>query len=313
MEPRSGPLKIVRRLSIVELVATAILGGIGALVDTRLGVFIWAAGILLAINQLRSEAKLEQGFAPLSKLAEVIDLDARCGIEPLQRLFDAYIRIPEPEFQRAKDTVLAAAHDELSRLATQKSSGELTSGAYYQWLINAIDHASSGATIIALSLMLPSEWDESQAERHFIDANKRAAERGVKVIRVFVARRKQLLDAWHNPAVRLHMQEEAPANLQGYFVDQDWLQLHDAPLATRLGEGFIADDRIALIDNHAITGAIRGVATMLPTRHLMLKETHKELMMHARPLGLDLLTPSERAELACANTTHHVPVASARG
>jgi hypothetical protein len=289
-------LKLTQRLPKAELVATAVLGGIGALTDTGLGIFIWTLGVFFAINQMRSDAKSERDLTRVTKLAEIVDIGTACDTDLLRQVIDAYLRIPEPEFQRIKDAVLAQTRDELLRLATQKSSEELSAGAYYQWLISTIDNAPSGATIIALSLMLPSEWDDSQAERYFFEANKRAAERGVIIKRIFVAPRLQLLDACRNPAVRLHLKEEQPANLQGYFVDRDWLKLRDAALAAKLGDGFIAFDRIALTDLYANGGSIRGTVTMLPTRRAMLKEIHQELMIHAEHLSLDLLTAEETAK-----------------
>jgi hypothetical protein len=293
---------LAKRLPQAELIAAAVLGGAGFAITPELAYFTWAAGILLAINQIRTDVKSEQNFTRLDRLAETVDVSANCGVDQLKLVIDAYERIPEPEFQAVKDTVLTRTREELLRLATEKSSGELSTAAYYRWLLPMIDEAPPDATIKALSLMLQCEWDESQAERSFIDANRRAAERGVSIGRIFVMPRSLLLEACQNPAVRAHLKEEEPRHLMGYFVDVDWLKQHDAPLAAKLDDGFIAFDQrhVALIDLHSKDGSIRGFVTKLPAELAKVGDIHAELMIHAQELSHDLFDEKERALLvAC--------------
>lgn len=295
-----GEVSLAQHLPRIELASAAVLGGAGYAIQPELGFFTWAAGILLGLNQVRSDIKSEGNFSQLNKLAETVDVSAKCDIEQLKLVIDAYGRIPEPEFQAVKDAVLTHARDELLRLATEKSSGELSTGAYYRWLLPMIDEATRGMTIKALSLMLQCEWDESQAEETFIDANRRAAERGVSITRVFVMPRSLLAEACQNPAVRAHLREERPSDLRGFFVDLDWLKQHDAPLEGKLRDGFIAFDErdVALIDLHSVDGSIRGFVTKLPAELARVRDVHAELMIHARELSRELLTDGERAALA---------------
>jgi hypothetical protein len=286
------PLDLARRLPRVELGATAVLGTVGLVIQPELGFVTWAVGMLLGVNQVRTDVKTERNFERLNRLAETVDVSNSTNIDQLKLLIDAYGRIPEPEFQTVKEAVVTSARDELLRLATQKSSGELSTGAYYRWLLPMIDDAPGGSTIKALSLMLQCEWDESQAEESFIEANQRAAVREVAISRIFVMPRALLHEACENPAVRSHLKEEGPANLRGYFVDLEWLKQHDEPLASKLGDGFIAFDqqKVALIDLHSVNGSIRGYVTKLPAELAKIRDVHAELMIHARELSHDLLT-----------------------
>jgi hypothetical protein len=86
----------------------------------------------------------------------------------------------------------------------------------------------------------------------------------------------------------------------GYFVDIDWLEEHDAPLSTRLGDGFIAFDQrqAALVDLHSRDGSIRGFVTKLPAELAKLGEVHAELMIHARELSYELFDDDEKVVLA---------------
>lgn len=292
-------LDLVRRVPRAELTATGALGAGALAINPELGFITWAVGILLSVNQMRTDLKTEKNFESLNRLAETVDVSSGTNIDQLKLLIDAYGRIPEPEFQTVKEAVITQAREELLRLAMEKSSGELSTGAYYRWLLPMIDNAPMGSTIRALSLMLQCEWDESQAEISFIEANRRAAARGVTISRIFVMPRDLLREACENPAVRSHLKEEEPTNLRGYFVDLDWLKQHDEPLERKLGDGFIEFDQqqVALVDLHSVNGSIRGFVTKLPAELAKLRDVHAELTIHARELSHDLFTTQGRQAL----------------
>ena len=309
---RKPELGLAKRVPRAELFGTAVLGGVGVAIEPRLGIFTWSVGILLALNQMRSEAKAEKQFEHLKKLTEIIDLSADCDIAQLREVIDAYLRIPEPEFLRVKAGILSSTRDELLRLANEKSSGDLSSGPYYRWLLPMLEDAAPGSTIRALSLMMTCEWDDSPSERQFIELNKAAARRGVRVERIFVMPRGQLVQALRNPAVRWHLMEEDPPNLLGYVVDFDWLARNDKPLAAKLGDGFIdfhgAERRVALVDLHSVDGSIRGAVTMLPAQLAKLREIHDTLLVHAEELSLQLLTAEEAREFAAETGTEQASI-----
>jgi hypothetical protein len=299
-----GRSDLTRRLPKIELLATALLGTVTtAFADLQLGVATWAVGLLLAVNQVRIAQRLDAELAPVRKLAEYVDLGELCDINAVRQLADAYMKVAEPEFAAPKNEVVNAAREELVRLRTEKTSAELATGAYYSWLLPMLNDTTRGQRISALSLMMSCEWDDSAVEQQFIESNVRAAERGVRVDRIFVMPASQLTEARGNPAVRQHFSDQGPVGLRGHFVDADRLARDDSALAGRLGDGFIAfDDQLALIDLHSTDGSARGKVTKRAATLREIRRTFDELFVHSRPLTPELL------EYASAAPTPLAPV-----
>lgn len=275
-----------------EAVVSLVIGGAVAIfVDPGFGVVIWAIGGIVTLSDMRREARLDDRFQRVDRLADVFDLSQASQLTELQSLISNYLSIPEPELTRVKDAVVMSARDDLRRLATEKSSGELPSGEYYSWLIPMLDETKSGAVIRALSMMMDCEWDDSGPERRFIQANVDAAQRGVLVQRVFVATPEVMREAIEQmAAMGPHLAWEDPVNLKGYFVDLSYLERSDPGLIKKLRDGFIdLNDRVALIDLHSIDGSARGEVTMLPAELSTLKDLHDQLMVYARLLDKALL------------------------
>lgn len=280
-----------------EVFITIVIGGIVALVvDPSFGAIIWAVGAVIAVNEVRHEARLNERFQLVDKLADVFDLSESCKIVELENLISTYVAIPESELARVKNAVVATARDELLRLSTEKSSGELPSGEYYSWLLPMLDDAEPGTTIRALSMMMDCEWDESEPEKRFIEKNEAAARRGVIVSRVFVATADVMLRAIEDAlAVKAHLAEAEPKNLRGYFVDRTYLERSDAALLAKLGDGFIQlDDRVALIDLHSVDGTARGKVTMKGASLSKLRDIYDQLSVHARELNESLVADLQR-------------------
>lgn len=278
---------------IPELVVTIVAGGFVALVlDEDVAIVTWIIGALLTFHEARREARLTDKLERIDKLSEAFDLSNTCDVEALNNLIRSYLAIPEPEFARVKDGVIASARDELLRLSNEKSSGELPSGEYYSWLLPMLDAAQPGTTIRALSMMMEVEWDDSEPERRFIEKNREAAERGVSVERVFVSTPQVLLQAMRDvEAVRLHTSDTAPELLRGYFVDRAYLERSDSSLVKKLGSGFIdLNGRVALVDLHGEDGVARGEVTMKGARLEQIGDIHAQLMLHARPLTHEVLS-----------------------
>lgn len=274
-----------------EALATLALGGFAtAFASVQLGVVTWAVGLLLTLSQLRISQRLRSSLAPVNRLAQVIDLSESCDVPELRGLIDAYVNVPEQEFAPLKAEVLAVAREELSRLRTEQTSGELGTGSYYRWLLPKIEALGRGQHLQALSLTLSCEWDDSPVERRFIEANVAAANRGVEIDRVFVMPRSMLTWARANPAVAHHFTDREPRRLRGHFVDADRLAHVDRGLAARLGDGFLAfDEKVVLIDLHSADGSARGKVATRPATLRDLRTTFEELLVHSQPLSPQLL------------------------
>lgn len=272
-------------------------GAVAIFVGPSFGAIIWAIGAVLTIGETRREARLDERFRRVDRLAENFDLNQSNKLPQLQGLIANYLAIPERELTRVKDAVVSAASDELLRLATEKSSGELASSEYYSWLLPMLDDTRDGATIRALSMMMDCEWDNSEPERRFIKANVDAAKRGVKVQRIFISTPEVMLNAIERmPAVKPQLEEEAPPALAGYFVDRSYLERNDPKLLRRLGDGFIdLDGRVALVDLHSLDGSARGEVTMHPAKLSSLQEIHSQLLLQASALNSELVSELKRA------------------
>lgn len=275
-----------------EAAASLVVGGaVAFFVGPSAGALIWAVGALLTLGETRRETRLDERFQRVDRLAENFDLNQSNKLPQLRGLIANYLAIPEAELTRVKDAVVAAARDDLLRLATEKSSGELASSEYYSWLLPMLDDTKDGATVRALSMMMDCEWDNSEPERRFIKANVDAAYRGVKVERIFVSTPEVMLNAIERiPAVKYQLAEANPRTLVGYFVDRSYLERNDPKLLHKLRDGFIdLDGRVALIDLHSVDGSARGEVTMLPAKLNSLQEIHSQLLVQASPLNGELI------------------------
>jgi hypothetical protein len=218
-----------------------------------------------------------------------MDLTLSCSVVELNAVNQVYTRISEPEFQAVKNNIVREASDSLLKLANDKTSGPLSSGEYYAWLLQIIDSAQPNSAIWALSLMLEYEWDDSPVERRFMQASINAAKRGVHVERIFVMKRDLLAKALANPAIKVQSLEEEPKKFSGLFVDYHYIETHDPGLISRLGLGFIAfDRRVALIDLATPDGQVRGRVTMNAAEISRLATLYEQLKMHSENLSQKL-------------------------
>lgn len=266
-------------------------GAVAIFVEPGLGAAVWAIGVIVTLAEARHEAKLDERFERVDRLATAFDLSHATKVSEIQDLISNYLAVAEPELARIKDAVIAGARDDLLRLATDKSSGELPSGEYYSWLLPMLERIPSGGSIRALSMMMDCEWDDSEPERRFIQANINAAKRGVEIQRVFVAPASVMLRAIEEvPALRPQLASQDPPKLAGYFVDHSYLEGHDPKLLAKLGDGFIdLDGRVALVDLHSVDGSARGEVTMLQAKLSNLRDIHSQLLLHARPMDTALV------------------------
>lgn len=284
----SGTSYLVKLLW-VEALATFLIGIVlyFPLDNKDLAKITWAIGAILTVSRLAHERKLEKELEPVRKLTEVTDLTQECSVDELRNLQRVYLTITEPEFRPVKDLIVADSLDALMRLANDKISEPLAAGEFYRWLLPMIDKAGSGSRIRALSVMMQTEWDDSPTERRFLESSMAAALRGVTTDRVFVIDESKVPDALKNPAIRVHAQEEEPANFRGHLVGRSYLQRQDANLYARLGDGFIAfDQRVALVDIASPDGLARGQVVMGSAELGRLLRLHEQLLLHSEVLSL---------------------------
>ena len=138
------------------------------------------------------------------------------------------------------------------KLAFLGETPELSAGAYYDFLEPLIDDAAPGSEIWALSTMMTIEWTDHPFEREFLFANLDAAERGVRIQRIFVVPESNVLTFRENPAVAAQI---AKRNLSTLYVVRERLAISDRRLLGQIGPGIIAfDDELVLVDRHSEEG-----------------------------------------------------------
>jgi hypothetical protein len=276
---------------------SAVAFGIGSLLyfplhNTDLGKLTWAFGAIFAAGRFAAEARLEKALEPVTKLADVTDLTQNTDVDELRNLQITYLKITEPEFKAVKDLIIGDSRDALLRLAQDKTSGALSAGEYYIWLLPILEQTKPGSKVRALSVMMDSEWDDSPVERRFLELSIAAAERGVEIVRVFVIDEKKVGDALKNKAVRVQTKEEGPARFRGMLVGRNYLKKADPALFGRLGDGFICfDERVALIDIASPDGQARGQVTMSGPDIARLVRLHDQLIIHSTELSTSQASP----------------------
>lgn len=223
--------------------------------NSELWEIIWIVGLMLAFARYaisKEIGKIEKLYVvnyKILKHREVIDLAK------------TYNEISELEFSSLKIDIISNANRELSLMARMKRSGEMSTGSYYNWLINYIDGTKGRTKIWAISTMLGIEWDDSPQEREFLRANLEAAARGVKIERVFIVKSADVNRLCENHAISAQL-NEGSGNFDLKYVVEEYLKSGDPRLLKKIGAGIIAfDDKVVLVDKEGDDG-IRGTITL---------------------------------------------------
>jgi len=257
----------------------------------------WVIGLMLMLNRVlgihQTRASLKNVDEHLGRIAKVIDLRSECNVDDVSKLLDAYLNITEPEFRRVKDNIIGGALERLNQLRYDKRSEELATSEYYEWLLPILEAVGNGQTIKAVSCMFDAEWDDSPAERRFLQGNRDAALKGAAVERIFIMNPAILPQALANEAVGAHCEEKyQETKLVGYYADQIKLQSKEPELLKKAGHGFIIfDSRVALIDDFD-EAIIRGRVTMNAAEIHTLEQTFQRLKVYSGRLSNQLVKPA---------------------
>lgn len=286
------------RLPIIEIVVTTALFLVLYFPLDRkdLGEIVGVVGILLAVSRLGFQQAVADQLRKVDRLADIIDLHRESQISSIDKMLKSYVAINEAEFRGVKDHIIAEAAEKLHKIAAERKSDELSTGAYYSWLIPILQRVRRGDYVRAVSLMHDIEWDDSEPERKFFEENINIIRRGGHVERVFVMPRAKWEQALRNEKIRAHARDST-FGLTGWFVDLDHLQRQDARLLERVGHGFIEiSGRVALVDRFSEHGEVRGQVTMEEGDLRRLSKIFDELKVYAAPLRIaGAASPSARS------------------
>ena len=257
---------------------------------TLLAVAIALIGLLLTITRFALQTFFKETFTKVEAMAKIIDLSVHTKTDLVKDLLDAYIRVTEEEFREVKEHIVTEASEKLRRLSTEKRSPTLQTTDYYSWLFRQFDdnRLGEGDYIHAVSLASDTEWNDSQEEKNFLDKNIAAAQRGVEVARIFIAKESDLPHLLSLPPIDLHT-VEVDNKLDGYYVSREHLEKSDRDFLASIGEGFIDfNGRVALEDRFDQIGRVRGEVTLHRGDLHKMKSIFEKLKYMAKPLRINL-------------------------
>jgi hypothetical protein len=293
-EPKHDMPALVRWIFVdyLELiVGTGLVLALLVLHQTELMHITGVVTALLAVQKFSLRYSVEQAqerilreFEPLHRLELILDLEAQESVYTLEVLTKTYFGITQPELRQVKDRMLRDALDRMRQLAVRKTSEELSTGEYYEWLLPMLRDVKRGEKVIAVSLMFDTEWDDSEVERKFIEENIAASRRGATVDRVFVVPEANVEAMLDNAGVGSH-RPRSGTGMSGSYATREYLERHDPELLRKVGDGFILiGDRVALVDRFGPNGEARGYVTLNPSELGSLATAHQRLKNMSRAL-----------------------------
>lgn len=178
----------------------------------------------------------------------------------IQRLIELYNGMNIPFLIDKRDNIIADAINSLFFLHRYNvAPDELNNKNFYDVLHIIISNTHVGADINALSVMLKSEWDDSEDEQIFWKDNQEAVKRRVNLERIFIVNRNEAHRLKTIPQIKNHITlEERSQYMHAYVVEKEVLQQNNPILLEQAGNGFIminsTDDKIVLLDEMPESG-----------------------------------------------------------
>lgn len=163
----------------------------------------------------------------------------------------------------------------------QSKTEDLDSGKFYRILDKFFTETKSGSEMWITSTMMDNEWNEDPAERKFIQSNFDAADRGVKMHRIFIFSTSNIEIYKNNKYIQRYLSSN---KIITSFVDIDELRKKHPELIKIINDGWIGIDDYALIVDLPSDGTSRGYVTMNKHEIKSAKECFEKLKSIATPL-----------------------------
>ncbi len=174
------------------------------------------------------------------------------SIKKIKKLYDE----TDKPFQIAgRDSIISDTYNSLFFLSKYNlTPDQLKKDDFYYLLHKIISPTQPNEDIKALSVMLKSEWDDSDDEKEFWRDNQEAVRRGVLLERIFIVDKDKSHRLKTIPQIKNHVElEESFDNIHSYVVERENLQRNAPHLLERAGNGFILinanPDPILFLDN----------------------------------------------------------------
>ncbi len=163
----------------------------------------------------------------------------------------------------------------------QSRTEDLDSGKFYKILDKYFTETKSGSKMWIISTMMENEWNESPAERKFIQSNFDAADRGVDLTRIFLFAKEHAKEYKTNPYIQRYL---ASNKIKTLFVDLNELTEKNPKLLDIIKSGWIGIDNSALLVDLPSDGSSRGYVTLNKLEIKKAKECFDKMLTMACPL-----------------------------
>lgn len=163
----------------------------------------------------------------------------------------------------------------------QSKTEDLDSGKFYRILDKFFAETKSNSEMWIISTMMDNEWNEDPAERKFIQSNFDAADRGIKMHRIFIFSASNIEKYKNNKYIQRYL---ASNKITTSFVDIDELRKNHKELIKIIKDGWIGIDDYALLVDLPSDGTSRGYVTMNKLEIKKAKECFEKLKSIAVPL-----------------------------
>lgn len=174
-----------------------------------------------------------------------------------------YEEIRRPFQAFGKNTIVDSAINQLYLLQQyniQPKLSQLSEKDFYNLCQEIIDSTRIGSDIKALSMMLKTEWTNSEDEINFWNANVDAVKRKVILERIFIVKKDEAHRLKSIPQILNHV-KYGNEYLRPYVVEKEVLSEQFPELLDKAGNGFLLinnmSNKIALLDSDPDSG-MRG-------------------------------------------------------
>lgn len=211
-----------------------------------------------------------------NKATETIPMK-RLG-SPFEIADDIYLMLTRHKYTNGSSLVSDGGYLSMD---SQSRTEDLDSGKFYKILDKFFSETKQGSKMWITSTMMENEWNESPAEKKFIQSNFDAANRGVEIERIFLFNKEDAEAFQKNPYIQRYLSSD---KIISKFVDLNELKEKNPKLLDIIKNGWIGIDDYALLVDLPSDGTSRGYVTFNKQEIKNAKTCFEELHAMAQPL-----------------------------
>lgn len=211
-----------------------------------------------------------------NKATETIPMK-RLG-SPCEIADDIYLMLTRHKYTNGSSLVSDGGYLSMD---SQSRTEDLDSGKFYKILDKFFSETKSGSKMWITSTMMENEWNESPAEKKFIQSNFDAANRGVEIERIFLFNQQDAESFQDNPYIQQYLSSD---KIKTNFVDLTELKEAHPKLLDIIKNGWIGIDNYALLVDLPSDGTSRGYVTFNKQEIKNAKTCFEKLHAMAQPL-----------------------------